>query len=380
MRTAGPHNTPPLMDETYLYQKVAETIRREILKGNLNSGDRLPSVRQLCQQWSCTPGTVQRAYSELAHEGLVISQAGRGTRVAGSIPGARAQAQGTLRTVNLVHRSEAFLLEALTAGYDLSEIQAALDLAADRWRAVDQSPPKSDQEVIRFNGSHDMVVSGLAHNYFGGIAVDVSLQVSFTGSLSGLSALAGGSADLCGCHLWDAESDTYNFPFIRKALPGKAVTVVTLAHRLLGLIVAPGNPLHLQSLADLVRPGVRFANRQPGSGTRVWFDLSLDRLGISPRQVQGYRAEHLTHSDIARVVAEGSADVGLGLETAAVAYGLDFIQLTRERYDLVFLSDAIQRPSIQRFLAWLRSVEGKNFIAQYKGYDNLQTGVVQTSP
>src|SRR5512135_3195149 len=122
------------MDEAHLYQQIAEQIRSEILSGKLKPGDRLPSVRQLCARWSCTPGTVQRAYHELSRHGLLVSRAGKGTRVAGAIPAADVQAQPALRRAGLVHRCEGFLLETLTAGYDLSEVQQAFELALDRWR------------------------------------------------------------------------------------------------------------------------------------------------------------------------------------------------------------------------------------------------------
>ena len=368
------------MDETFLYQQIAETIRRDILEGKLKPGDRLPSVRQLREQWGCTTGTVQRAYNALAREGLLISRAGRGTQVAGSIPQSRAQAQSTLRRANLVHHSETFLLEALTAGYDLNEIQQALDMAMDRWRALDADHRAGLDapalEVLRFYGSHDLALNDLAHTVFGRVIPGVVLQLNYTGSLGGLIALSEGRADLAGCHLWDEATNTYNLPYIRRLLPGVEVCVTTLAHRRQGLILAPGNPHKIQGLVDLTRPGVRFVNRQPGSGTRVWLDATLRRMAIQPEQIAGFEDERLTHSEVARVVAEGGADAGLGLETAALAYGLDFIFLTRERYDLVMLAQTAGRPPVRALLDWLSSGEGRQFIERHRGYDGQSTGQV----
>jgi putative molybdopterin biosynthesis protein len=271
------------------------------------------------------------------------------------------------------------LLESLTAGYDLDEIQQAMDLAMDRWRALNAQPASAQSETLRFAGSHDMAMNDLAHVFFGKVFPGMKLELSYTGSLGGLIALAEGNADLAGSHLWDAESDTYNIPFIRRLLPGKDVTVVTLAHRRQGLIVSPGNPHNLQDLTDLTRPGVRFVNRQSGSGTRVWLDAMFERLGIHPRQVKGYDDERMTHSDVARAVAEGHADVGLGLETAAAAYGLDFVYLNQERYDLVMRSETARTPAIQQLIIWLASGEGKMFIAGHPGYDSQETGMIQVA-
>lgn len=366
------------MEETILYHQIAQTIRNDILSGRYKPGDRLPSVRQLCEHWNCTPGTIQRAYNELAREGLLVSRAGRGTQVAGIVPQAKVLGQETIRRANLVNRMEATLLEALTAGYDLAEIQQAMDLAMDRWRTINTQPAAPPSETLRFSGSHDMVINDLAHVFFGQAVQGYKFELSYTGSLGGLIALAEGHADLAGCHLWDAESDTYNIPFVRRLLPGKPVTVVTLAHRRQGLIVAPGNPRSLHGLADLARPGIRFVNRQSGSGTRVWLDAMFSRLEINPIQIDGYKDERLTHSDVARAVAEGKADVGLGLESAGHAYGLDFVYLNRERYDLIMRSETTDWPLVQQLIIWLASEEGKQFIESHWGYEGLETGTIQT--
>ncbi len=365
------------MEDAFLYHQIAESIRNEILNGLYKPGDRLPSVRKLCEEWNCTPGTIQRAYAELAREGLLVSRAGRGTQVAGVVPQAKTQAQGTLRRANLVNRAEAFLLETLTAGYDLNEIHLAMDMAMDRWRSLSATQATQPANLLRFSGSHDMVVNALGNQFFGQMVEGVSLQLLYNGSLGGLIALAEGKADLAGCHLWDAESDTYNIPYIRRLFPGKEIIMVTLAHRRIGLIVAPGNPRGIHDLSDLARPGIRFVNRQPGSGTRVWLDEMLAGLHIDPKQIQGYADERITHSDVARAIADGTAEVGLGLETAAWAYGLDFLFLNQERYDLVMLSETAKNPALQKLIAWLNTEEGKRFVTQHQGYDNQDTGKVQ---
>ena len=366
------------MDETPLYQQIAERIRQDILEGRFKPGDRLPSVRQMREEWHCTPGTVQRAYNKLAREGLLVSRAGQGTLVAGGISESRGQEIETLRRAHLVHRSEAFLLEALTGGYALDEIQLAMDMAMDRWRALASEHiterEKPSVDALRFSGSHDMVLNDLAHTFFGRQLPGCALRLHYTGSLGGLIALAEGSADLAGCHLWDAETGQYNLPFVRRLLPNRAVTGVTLAHRRLGLILTPGNPLKIGGLSDLARPEVRYVNRQAGSGTRVWLDAALHKLGVPADKINGYSDERMTHSDVARAVAEGVADVGLGLEAAARAYGLDFHFLIRERYDLVMLAETAQRPPVRALIAWLESPAGKKFVDQHRGYESQETG------
>jgi putative molybdopterin biosynthesis protein len=280
-----------------------------------------------------------------------------------------------LRRAALVHQAESFLLEMLTAGYMPDEIEGALRLALDRWRALQRQPEQPLRQTVRFAGSHDPAIALIASR-FGDIAPGYTLRLSFTGSLGGLIALAECGADLAGSHLWDEESDTYNAPFVRRLLPGQRVALLTLAHRRLGLILPPGNPAGVEGLDDLTRLGLRFANRQPGAGTRVWLDAQLHRRGVNPGGIAGYGDELPTHSEVARVVAEGQADVGLGIETAALAFGLSFVPLQRERYDLVVPADSWERAPVRVLRSWLGTPPARALIGELGGYDTEATGRV----
>ncbi|MBN1148866.1 MAG: GntR family transcriptional regulator [Anaerolineales bacterium] len=360
------------MDETSLYQKIIAAVRQEIMEGQLKPGERLPPVREMAARWDCTLGTVQRAYRELAGQGLVISRAGRGTHVVDEPPIAD---ETPLRRANLVHHAERFLLEALTAGYTPDEVEAATRLALDRWRSISQERLPPMQGILRFAGSHDPALAWLAAN-FPQIVPQFSLQLGFSGSLGGLIALAEGQADLAGCHLWDQETDSYNTPFVQRLLPGRRVALVTLAQRRLGLITAAGNPLGISDFSDLERP-LRFVNRQPGSGTRVWLDAALQALQIDPSEIQGYDDERLTHTDVARQVAEGRADVGLGLESAALVFGLDFIYLALETYDLVIPAEMMETACVRQLVEWLDSNEARRAIEALGGYETEWTGKIR---
>ena len=361
------------MEEPFLYRQVADAIRQKILRGELKPGDRLPSVRAMKAQWGCTVGTIQHAYQELARQGLVASRAGQGTRVVDKLP---AQPDAPpLRTAAILHRAEAFLLEVLTAGYAPAQAEEAVRLALDRWRAVERQAAEPAAQSVRFVGSHDLVVAWLA-THFADIAPGYALHLSFAGSLGGLIALAEGKADLAGCHLWDEEDDAYNLPFVRRLLPGKRMALVTVAYRRLGLMLAPGNPAGVRDLRDVTRLDLRFVNRQSGSGTRVWLDAALRSLGIAAEQVRGYTVEVMTHSEVARAVAEDRADAGLGLEAAARVYGLDFVFLTRERYDLVIPASEMEAPPMRALLAWLSGPAARNVLANLAGYDLSPAGQV----
>jgi len=360
------------MDRTTLYRQIAESVRQDILCDVLKPGAPLPSVRKMAAEWHCTPGTVQHAYRELADQGLVISRPGQGTHV---IAAPHPAQEVPLRRAGLVHKAEEFLLESLTAGFTPIEIEEGVRLAMDRWRALSDVPKSHPDRALRFVGSHDPAVALIADR-FPEITRTYNLSVSFTGSLGGMMALAQGEADLAGSHLWDEEDGTYNEALARRLFSGIRTALVTLAHRRLGLIASPGNPLDITTLKHLTRSGVRFINRQRGAGTRVWLDAHLRREHVSLNQITGYTEEARTHSEVARLIAEEQANVGLGIESAALSYGLDFVLLTKERYDLVMSQHIYDSPPIRDLIEWIRSAEGREAISALGGYDTSNTGDV----
>ena len=204
------------------------------------------------------------------------------------------------------------------------------------------------------------------------------------GSQAGLVALRRGEAHLAGSHLLDPETGDYNLKYIRLYLPGISVKVIGFVERQQGLIVASGNPMAIFSLEDLIRPNIRFINRQRGAGTRVLLDYHLNITGIAPELIQGYNQEEYTHLAVAAAVSSGRADCGLGIAAAAQALELDFVPLYTEKYQLVIpeeffsgellkpMMDVLNEPAFQNAIANLPGYEitsmGK-LVAEVKGYE-----------
>ena len=217
-------------------------------------------------------------------------------------------------------------------------------------------------------GSHDPVLD-LAASLLRARDPALTLVSGPVGSLGGLVALRDGLCHVSGCHLLDPSTGEYTLPWIARVLPGRDVDVVRLVHREQGLIVAPGNPLGVEGLADL--PRLRFVNRQRGAGTRVLLDHELQRAGIEPATVDGYEREEPTHLAVAAAVAAGRADAGLGVMAGARAFGLDFVAVAREPFDLVMASG---EPAVAPLLALM---EDRDFRAQVEalgGYSTAETG------
>lgn len=179
------------------------------------------------------------------------------------------------------------------------------------------------------------------------------------GSAASLERLAGGEAHVAGCHLPDT------------AVRGNAVDadVVHLAVWEQGLVVAPGNPLGLDSVEDLARPGVRLVNRESGSGSRALLDARLAAAGIPARSVTGYGTSARGHLAVADAVAGGLADVGVATAAAARALGLGFVPLQQEAYQLVVPRRWQDVPAVGALLDTLRHPGVRASYEGLGGYD-----------
>jgi len=210
-----------------------------------------------------------------------------------------------------------------------------------------RGPAEIDRTIVAI-GSHDLVLD-LAASWLRAADPLITLASSNVGSLGGLVALRDGLCHLAGSHLLDPATGEYTLPYLDRIFgPEADLAVVRLVHRQQGLLVAPGNPLGLSGIDDLKRPELRYVNRQRGAGTRVLLDQELAGRGIDPAGVTGYGREEHTHLAVAAAVAAGSADTGLGIQAAARAFGLDFVPVAQEPYDLVLrvggLGDALLAP------------------------------------
>lgn len=226
-------------------------------------------------------------------------------------------------------------------------------------------------------GSHDLTIDLLASSIKERSEGKIAISSSNIGSMGGLIALEKGIAHFAGSHLLDTQTGDYNRSYIPRYLKSVPVTLVTLVHRWQGLMIAKGNPKNIQGIADLVRSDVAIINRQAGSGTRILLDYELQKGGIDPAAIAGYRSEEYTHMSVAMAVTSGRADVGLGILASAKALNLDFIPVARERYDLVIPTDLLKD---ERIVLLLEIVRSSKFIEQallLGGYEVEETGRVQ---
>ena len=191
--------------------------------------------------------------------------------------------------------------------------------------------------------------------------------------------LSEGKVHIAGLHLEDPQTGEFNLPFIRKQFPNGDFSVVTFARWEEGLVVAPGNPKSIRGIEDLARKDVRFVNREPGSGSRALLDQRLEKAGIGGHRVQGYDRSTYGHLAAAYCVVSGEADVCLATRSAARTFGLGFVPLHSERYDLVMRRRTADLPAAQAFLDVLQRASLRRKLEVLAGYDTSQTGVVVQS-
>jgi putative molybdopterin biosynthesis protein len=197
------------------------------------------------------------------------------------------------------------------------------------------------------------------------------LDMRFCGSVDAIRALNEGRCNIAGFHapLQPSASSLIARTYKPLLQPGLH-KIMGFALRQQGLMLAPGNPLDIHTLADLTRPEVRFINRSLGTGTRLLLDDTLEIAGLQAHQIRGYAQTESSHAAVAACVAAGQADAGLGIASAAQAQGLTFVPLVQECYWLVCLKSVLDSPSVQMLGHILQSQDWQLQCSALTGYSN----------
>ncbi|MFA6312436.1 MAG: substrate-binding domain-containing protein [Sterolibacterium sp.] len=221
------------------------------------------------------------------------------------------------------------------------------------------------QNRLSVHASHDPLLAHLPEALRG---LGVELELHVLGSSESLASLAAGRCDLAGFHCPQGRLGVAVWKTYGAHLDPRAHVLIRFAQRSQGLMLAAGNPHGLKALPDLTRSGIRFVNRQSGSGTRLLFDLLLADQHLQPHDIAGYANEEFTHAAVAATIASGAAEAGLGVEAAARRFGLDFIPLVREDYYLATRREALAYSALEVLLKYLASPAWRQLLAAEPGY------------
>lgn len=245
----------------------------------------------------------------------------------------------------------------------------ASELALEIERVLSAEPV-----VLRMHASHGFAVEKLVEFLS---REQIVVDRKYCSSTEAAAALPDGVCDVAGFHLPEGPLLPVLLAHYRRWLDPDEHLVVDVAVRRQGLMVPPGNPKKLYDVADLARPGVRFINRQSGSGTRLLLEALLEQQGVAPERISGFEQGEFTHAAVAAHVASGMADAGFGLETPARHFKLDFLPLARERYFLVCSRQTLASAPLQTALRLLRSPEFHDAVNALPGYDATDAGTVR---
>jgi molybdate transport repressor ModE-like protein len=245
-----------------------------------------------------------------------------------------------------------------------SELSAELRAA----RSVERKP------ALSIMASHGLAVALLRDLLDARQGVQLDLQ--FRGSQDALRLFAQGKCDIAGFHLPEGALGARIAPRFRRYLDPERVVLIKIVRRQQGLMTAKGNPKHLKSVADLAKRGVRFVNRQPGSGTRIITDLLVEDAQIDPAQLTGYNSEEFTHMAVAAMVASGAADAGFGIQAAASRFKLNFIPVAWENYWFAIAREVLSSFTISEVISVLKSPDYRSQVKELPGYDASSAGQI----
>lgn len=229
------------------------------------------------------------------------------------------------------------------------------------------------RSALRIDATHGFAVAALLDQL---TAANVPVELRYRNSTEAVAALARREFDLAGFHVPLGEFEAEAVKRYAKWLNADQHVLIHLAVRNQGFFVAAGNPKNIRTLADLQRSDVRFVNRQPGSGTRLLLELMLEKQGISTSSIRGYESAEFTHAAVAAYIASDMADVGVGVETAAKRFGLDFVPLIRERYFFAADKQAIEKSPLKEIVSILQSEAFRQQLSELAGYEGSKTGLI----
>lgn len=269
-------------------------------------------------------------------------------------------------TMSLVKAHGILRIPANSLGYERSET-VKLELIRRK---------KDLENTILITGSHDLTID-LLENQIRKTGQKYFISSSHVGSMGGLLAIQNKECHGAGMHLLDTESGEYNIPYIEKYLKNNPdLVLVNLVHRDQGLIVPKGNPKGIYSVEDIIKKEAMFINRQKGAGTRILFDNLLTENNIESTAIKGYNHEEFSHLGVAAAIKSGTVDVGAGIKSAAIVYGLDFIPLARERYDLLFHKSFLDSAAGYALLQIINSTDFQEQVHSLGGYGTEDTGKI----
>lgn len=311
----------------------------------------LYSDQKVCKKETAVDAVItKRLVSSLKHKEYVRVKVG----CVGDKIIAAPLARGAGAAMSLVRADGFCVIEQRSEG-----VEAGEKVLVELYRSLEEI-----RNTLVIIGSHDLIIDVIA-DMMPNKYKNMFVSSTHVGSMGGLMALKRGEAHMAPVHLLDENTGEYNVTYIKRMF-GDKMAIIRGVGRVQGLIVKKGNPLGITKIEDLKKH--RYVNRQRGAGTRILFDFKLKEAKIDPVEINGYGNEMTTHMAVAALVQSESADVGLGIQSAAKAMNLDFVPVGLEEYDFVIPKEYLELDHVKAFMEILKSNEFKERLNELGGY------------
>ena len=254
-----------------------------------------------------------------------------------------------------------------------ARLAPVLDTLASELESELERVMPQPEHLLRVHASHGFAIEKLLEHLR---MRQVGVERKYVSSQEAAASLHDGACELAGFHVPTGAFEARAWDSYARWLDPSEHVLIDITRRRQGLMVAAGNPKKIYDVGDLARTGVRFINRQRGSGTRFLLDCLLEQAGIAPERIHGYEQGEFTHAAVAAFVGSGMADVAFGLETPARHFKLDVLPLASERYFALCRRDALALPQLAAVLEILRSDAFRAEVNQLSGYDARRCGEV----
>lgn len=223
-------------------------------------------------------------------------------------------------------------------------------------------------KVLTVRASHDLALPVLQQHLLE--SAHLHMDIAFRGSVEALRALNDGQCLVAGFHVPALRGAAPVFArALKPLLKPRQHRLIACLRRVQGLMVRREHAAVLRTFPDIVRQRLRFVNRQVGSGTRMLLEHLLHEHSLTPEALgPGYEHTEHTHVAVALCVASGVADAGLGVEAAALEFGLHFVPVVEENYFLACLDESVGHAAVQCLQAALRGRRWREILASLPGY------------
>ena len=246
----------------------------------------------------------------------------------------------------------------------------------DQWLAASVTRPsgmeRSEPTPI-VAGSHDPLLEWVLRESGSGLA---TLAV---GSDAGFTRFLDGECLAAAIHLHALEDPAAdaNVATLQSRGDVQDVVMIGFCRREQGFLLAPGNPLGIRSIEDVIAKKARITLRPKGAGAQLLLLSLLHSVGTSVERLATASPISPTGPDIAQAVRAGRADTGIATRGVANAAGLDFVPIVWEHFDLVMRQRDYFHAPVQAILRFLRSPDLAARAQELGGYDMSGAGQVR---